>query len=187
MRLSLSFTLLAGLGVCVTSLIAQPAPKARASYSEVYGKNGAQPEVTAKELPRFPAVEPAKALETFQVKKGFRLELVAAEPLVASPVTMAFDENSRLYVVEMIDYSERRDETPHLGRIRLLEDTDGDGKFDKSTIFADNLPWPTAITCYGGGVFVGATPDIIWLKDTDGDGKADERKVVFTEIGRAHV
>ena len=139
--------------------------------------------VTAKELPRFPAVEPAKALETFQVKKGFRLELVAAEPLVASPVTMAFDENSRLYVVEMIDYSERRDETPHLGRIRLLEDTDGDGKFDKATIFADNLPWPTAITCYGGGGFVGATPDIIWLKDTDGDGKADERKVVFTGFG----
>ncbi len=167
----------------LTPVVAQPAPKTRVTYSEAYGKNGAQPELTAKDLPRFPAVEPAKALETFQVKKGFRLELVAAEPLVTSPVTMAFDENSRLYVVEMVDYSERRDENPHAGRIRLLEDTDGDGKFDKSTIFADNLPWPTAIICYNGGVFVGATPDIIWLKDTNGDGKADERKVVFTGFG----
>ena len=143
----------------------------------------APPTVAAQELPRFPAVEPANAAATFQVKKGFRLELVAAEPLVHSPVTMAFDEHGRLYVVEMIDYSERRDETPHAGRIRLLEDTDGDGKFDKSTIFADNLPWPTAIICYNGGVFVGATPDIIWLKDTNGDGQADERKVVFTGFG----
>lgn len=174
--------------VCTTGLsmalsAAQPAPKTRVTYSEAYGKNGAQPEVTAKDLPHFPPVEPAKVLETFQVKKGFRIELVAAEPLVTSPVTMAFDENGRLYVVEMVDYSERREETPHLGRIRLLEDTDGDGKFDKSTIFADNLPWPTAIICYNGGVFVGATPDIIWLKDTKGTGKADERKVVFTGFG----
>ena len=85
------------------------------------------------QLPRFAPVEPAKALETFQVKKGFRLELVAAEPLVTSPVTMAFDENGKLYVVEMVDYSERRDETPHLGRIRLLEDTDGDGRSEEHT------------------------------------------------------
>ncbi|MFA6547209.1 MAG: PVC-type heme-binding CxxCH protein, partial [Limisphaerales bacterium] len=170
--------LLAGLPL--GSEAAQPAPKSRLSYSEAYGKAGAQPELTAKDMPHLPAVEPARAVETFQVKKGFRLELVASEPLVNSPVTMAFDENGRLYVVEMIDYSERRDETPHGGRIRLLEDTDGDGKFDKSTIFADNLPWPTAVICYNGGIFVGASPDIIWLKDTTGDGKADERKVVFT-------
>ena len=179
--LAITTPLLVGLRVGVHA--AQPAPKTRVTYSEAYGKTGAPPEVAAKDLPRFPAVELAKAVETFQIKKGFRLELVAAEPLVNSPVTMAFDENSRLYVVEMIDYSERRDETPHAGRIRLLEDTDGDGKFDKSTVFADNLPWPTAIICYSGGVFVGATPDIIWLKDTNGDGKADERKVVFTGFG----
>lgn len=171
------------LALTILPATAQPAPKTRVTYSEAYGKTGTPPEVTAKDMPRFPAVEPARAVETFQVKKGFRLELVAAEPLVNSPVTMAFDENGRLYVVEMIDYSERRDETPHAGRIRLLEDTDGDGKFDKSTVFADNLPWPTAVICYGGGIFVGATPDIIWLKDTNGDGKADERKVVFTGFG----
>jgi putative membrane-bound dehydrogenase-like protein len=81
----------------------------------------------------------------------------------------------------MRDYSERRDE--RLGRIRLLEDTDGDGRFDKSTVFADDLPWPTAVICYDGGVFVGATPDIFFLKDTNGDGVADVREVVFTGFG----
>src|SRR5579871_2813094 len=105
----------------------------------------AEPTVDPKELPRIPATEPADAVKTFKVKSGFHVDLVASEPLVASPIAMAFDENGRLFIVEMIYYSERWDETPHLGRIRMLEDTDGDGKFDKSTIYADNLAWPTAV------------------------------------------
>jgi putative membrane-bound dehydrogenase-like protein len=139
----------------------------------------AEPVITAQDLPRVPAVEPKDALGTFLVKKGFHLELVASEPLVASPVAMAFDERGRLFVVEMIDYSERREEVPHLGRIRLLEDTNGDGVFDKSTVFADNLPWPTGVFCYDGGIFVISTPDILYLKDTKGSGKADIREVMF--------
>jgi len=138
----------------------------------------AEPEVDPSQLPRVPPTETSNVLSTFQIKPGFRLDLVAAEPLVVDPIAMSFDENGRLYVIEMRDYSERRDE--RLGRVRLLEDTDGDGRFEKSTIFAQDLPWPTAIICYDGGVFVGATPDIIYFKDTNGDGVADERRVIFT-------
>src|SRR5262245_16400063 len=79
----------------------------------------AEPEVSEKDLPRIPPTEPDKAIATFQIKTGFRFELVAAEPLVINPIAMAFDEDGRLFVVEMRDYSERRNVTPHLGRIRL--------------------------------------------------------------------
>ncbi|HAM71625.1 MAG TPA: cytochrome C, partial [Verrucomicrobiales bacterium] len=140
--------------------------------------SGAEPEVAPGDLPRTPPVEVRNALKTFQVKPGFTLQVVAAEPLVVDPVAMDFDEEGRLFVVEMRDYSERRDE--RLGRIRMLEDVDGDGRYDKSTIYADNLPWPTALLCYHGGVFIGTTPDILYCKDRNHDGVADTREVVFT-------
>ena len=139
-----------------------------------------EPVLTPKDLPRLPLVPPTEATGTVRLKNGFHLELAAAEPLVASPVAMAFDERGRLFVVEMVDYSERRDQSPHLGRIRLLEDTKGNGVFDKSSVYVENLAWPTAVFCWGGGVFVVATPDIIYLKDTHGDGRADHRETVFT-------
>ena len=137
------------------------------------------------ELPRIAPKEPAEALATFKVIPGFRIEQVAAEPLVRDPIAMSFDENGRLFVVEMVDYSEQ--DKAFLGSIRLLEDADGDGRFDKSTVYAEKLSWPTAIVCYDGGVFVGAAPDIYYLKDTDGDGKADVRKTVFTGFQRGNV
>ncbi len=112
------------------------------------------------------------------VRPGFRLDLVAAEPLVASPVALTVDEAGRAFVVEMRDYSERRPE--RLGRVRMLTDTNHDGRFDTATVFLPDLPWPTAIMSWDGGVFIGATPDIIYAKDTDGDGVAEVREVVFT-------
>lgn len=98
--------------------------------------------VDPKDLPKFPPVAAREALNTFQLRKGFRLELVAAEPLVTEPIALAFDEDGRLFVVEMNDFlpgdQQRR------GQIKRLEDTDGDGHFDKSTVFADGLHWPSA-------------------------------------------
>ncbi len=138
-----------------------------------------------EELPRIPSTEPDQALKTFDVEPGFHVELAASEPLVADPVAFEFDENGRLFVAEMRGYSE--DGEKNLGQIRLLEDTDNDGRMDKSTVYADKLSWPTAVTCYDGGVFVGAAPDIYYLKDTNGDGKADVRRVVFTGFSRANV
>lgn len=137
------------------------------------------------ELPRIPPVPAASALATFHVAEGFRIELVAAEPLVADPIAMDFDARGRLFVVEMRGYSEQGDEA--LGRIRLLEDRDADGRYETSTIYAEGLSWPTAILCYDRGVFVGAAPDILFLEDTDDDGKADIRQVVFTGFGRGNV
>src|SRR5260221_7695461 len=89
----------------------------------------------------------------FQIEKGFRIELVASEQLISSPAAMAFDENGRLFVAEMRDYPDQRERSPHLGRIRLLEDTDGDGLFDASTVYAEDIAWPSALACYDGGVF----------------------------------
>ncbi len=133
-------------------------------------------------LPRIAPKEPGESLKSFHVIPGFRMELVAAEPLVRDPVDMAFDADGRLYVAEMIPYAEGNSAkfgSPG-GRVSVLEDTDHDGRFDKSTVFADKLVWPTGVACFDGGVFIIAAPDLLYCKDTDGDGKADVREVVVT-------
>lgn len=116
---------------------------------------------------------------------GFRAELVAAEPLVFSPVAIDFDADGRAYVCEMVDYPFPSPDP--LGRIAVLTDTNGDGKFDRREVLADKLHWPTAVVCYDGGCFVGSAPDILYLKDTTNDGVADERRVVFTGFGKQNV
>lgn len=143
-------------------------------------------EVSAVEaLPRPPPREPMKALQAFTVAPGYRVELVAAEPLIRSPVAIDFDENGRMFVVGMVDYSEQASE--HLGEVRMLEDTDDDGQYETSRVFAEGLSWPTGVLCYKGGVFVCAAPDILYLEDTDDDGKADRQRVVFTGFARTNV
>jgi putative membrane-bound dehydrogenase-like protein len=145
----------------------------------------------AEGFPRVPPTPPDRAESTFEVQHDFRMELIAAEPLVASPVDLAYDEDGRAYVVEMRDYPfpEEKNAAPtdFPGTVRLIEDTDGDGRFDRHTIFADQLAWPTSVCCYKGGVFVAAAPEIWYFKDTDGDRKADVRRKVFTGFSRYNV
>lgn len=128
-----------------------------------------------------PPKDPAEARKTMRVRDGFRMEIVAHEPQVTSPVAAAYDEDGRLYVVEMRDYPDplKPGEKP-TGRVRLLEDRDGDGVYETATVFADGLPWPTGIICWDGGVFVTAAPDVWYLKDTRGTGVADVRRKVFS-------
>jgi putative membrane-bound dehydrogenase-like protein len=140
-----------------------------------------EPEISADEFPRAPATEPRDALATFEMAPGFDLTLAAHEPAVVDPIAMCFDEKGRAYVVEMVGYSERRDD--EVCQIRLLTDEDGDGVFDRSVVFKDKLKWPSAILCYKGGVFVGASPDLYYFKDTTGDGVCDEERTVFTGFG----
>src|SRR5437867_988846 len=103
-------------------------------------------------------------------------ELVAAEPDIVAPVAMAFDADGRLFVAEMTDYPSG----PVSGRIRLLEDRDGDGRYERSTVFADKIAFPNGVMPWNGGVLVTAAPDVLFFKDNDGDGHADERRVVLT-------
>jgi putative membrane-bound dehydrogenase-like protein len=148
-------------------------------------------------FPSYPATEPRDAAKTLRVKHGFTMDLVAAEPLIASPVAVAYDEDGVGYVVEMRDYPYTDKKTHQawkdnttdapIGRVRKLIDRDGDGVFDESHILADGLSWPTGVTCWKGGVFVTATPDIWYLKDTDGDHRADVREKVFTGFRKYNV
>lgn len=139
----------------------------------------------AAELPRFAPLSPEQALRSFDVASGFHLELVASEPLVFDPIAFAFDARHRLFVVEMCDYSEQ--ETEHLGRIALLEDTDADGKMDRRSTFVDGLSWPTAIWPWKDGVLVAAAPTITWFRDTDDDGRSDVSEVWFDGFSRSNV
>ena len=168
-----------------TSLYAQAdGIKTKTTYAKAYGETKNPVAVDpGKDLPRYPAVEPKDAIATWQVKKGFKLQLAANEPQVRDPIAMCFDENGRMFVCEMNDYSEMRDVTPHMGRISMLEDQDGDGRYETSRIFADDLPWPTGLVWANGGLYVGATPDIWRFEDKDGDGKAEVREKVFTGFG----
>ncbi|MBI1914012.1 MAG: HEAT repeat domain-containing protein [Planctomycetes bacterium] len=131
------------------------------------------------EPPRSP-LTPEQARAAFRVAPGLRVELVAAEPHIESPVAIAFDEDGRLWVVEMRDYPNGpgRGKKPE-GRIKILEDKDGDGFYETSHVFADGLLFANGLMPWRGGVIVTAAPHISYLKDTDGDGKADKREVLY--------
>ena len=135
-------------------------------------------------LKPIPPKKPQEALKTFETIPGFHMELLASEPAVFSPISGAIDENGDLYVTEMIDYPyyPKPGDKP-LGSVRVLRDTDGDGRYDKSWVLAEHLLWAGGVACWKGGVFVAAPPDIWYFKDTDGDHRADIKRKVFTGFG----
>ena len=153
----------------------------RRSFNEILAQADLPP--TAK--------SPEASLNSIKTLPGFKVELMAAEPLVRDPIAFAFGADGKLWVAEMGDYplgkstpgggaalakEEKRDAG---GRIRFLEDTDGDGKYDKSTVFLD-VAYPTGVLPWKKGILVSAAPDVFYAEDTDGDGKADKREVLFT-------
>ncbi len=140
--------------------------------------------MAASKISAAPVSKPLSPLETLagiHVRKGYRAELVVVEPLVIDPVAIEWDTRGRLWVVEMADYPMGMDgKGKPGGRVRVLEDTNGDGKYDKSTLFADGLNFPNGILTWRDGVLITAAPNVLFLRDTDGDGKADTQEVLLS-------
>jgi uncharacterized protein len=128
----------------------------------------------------------ADSQKFIQTPAEFRVELFAQEPMIGKPITFQFDERGRLWVIEARDYPNRvLRGGPGDDRIKILEDTNGDGKADKVTVFADHLNLPTSLAFANGGVVVAAAPHMLFLQDTNGDDKADVKKVLSTGWGIA--
>ena len=159
--------------------------------------------MTYDELLRVPGPKPRspeESLRAMRLPEGVTATLVAAEPLVMDPVFIDWDEHGRMWVAEMGDYPFAegeatsdgkvtwRDGVPgegagqglQAGRIRILEDSDGDGRYEKSTLFLDGLTHVTGLACWKGGVFVASVPEIFHARDDDGDGRCDTREPWFT-------
>jgi mono/diheme cytochrome c family protein/glucose/arabinose dehydrogenase len=133
-------------------------------------------------------LDPAASLKTFNLPPGYHLELVASEPMIKEPVAIAWDGNAKMYVAEMLTYmldADAKGEQINVSRISLLEDTNNDGKMDKSSIFIDSLLLPRMILCVNHELLVNETNTITInaYKDTDGDGKADQKRTVFQKEG----
>jgi putative membrane-bound dehydrogenase-like protein len=127
-------------------------------------------------------LSPAEALTKFQLAEpGLKIELAAAEPDVIDPVAIRFDERGRMWVAEMRDYplGPPAGEAP-LSKIKVLEDTDHDGRFEKATVFAEKLSFVTGLQPWRGGVIVTLAGRIAWMKDTDNDGKCDVDETWYT-------
>ena len=129
---------------------------------------------------------PEQSMQHLVVPGGFEVQLVASEPDIRKPIAMAWDERGRLWLAETLDYPNRVLPPGEVGRDRIVicEDTNGDGRMDKFTVFSEGLNIPTSLTFANGGVIVQQMPNTVFLKDTDGDGKADLREVLFTGWGR---
>jgi len=142
-----------------------------------------------KQMARSIALSPEEEVRTFSMPPGFRVELVASDPMIESPILMDIDPDGRLWVVEMVTFlpdTSGRDSTEPLNRLSVLEDTDGDGKMDKKTVFADKLRQARALKVLDHGVLLGEPPNLWLMKDTDGDLKADTKDLVVNTFGNGN-
>ncbi len=149
----------------------------------LYGQNFVVDKPLTAYVPPDKTMTPAEAVADFKLPDDLAIGLVAREPQTIDPVGIVFDEDLRLYVVEMGTYPAGSDGDEKQGRVRLLEDRDGDGLYETSTIFADKLGYPTNAIPWDGGLYVSSAPHIWYFKDTDGDNRADVRRVVFEGFG----
>ncbi len=139
-----------------------------------------------KQMEKSIALSPEEEMKTFSLPPGFRVELVASEPMIESPILMDFDADGRLWVLEMLTFlpdTSGRDSKEPLNRVSVLEDTNGDGTMDKKTVFADKLAMPRALKVLEHGVLIGEPPNLWLMKDTDGDLKADTKDLVVNTYG----
>ena len=127
---------------------------------------------------------PAESQQLTMAEHGFELQLFAAEPDIVNPIAFAWDERGRLFVAETVNYPNEVDDNQQgQDRILICEDTDGDGRADKFTVFADGLNIPTSLTPLDGGWIVAQAPQFLFLKDTDGDDRADVRYAINQDWG----
>ena len=147
-------------------------------------------------IPNLPPVPPSPVLsavdsaKTVQLEPGFRVELAAVEPMIEDPIMLSFDEDGRAYVLEMRTFMldiDRANERDPICRISRLEDTNGDGKFDKATVYVDGLILPRAIAATAGGVMYVSDYKLYFARDTDGDGKADKIELIDDQYGGGNV
>ncbi len=136
-----------------------------------------------RDLKEVPDPDPELERKSFIVQEGFEVNLYASDPMIAKPIQMNFDERGRLWVASSSVYPQIKPGQKADDKILVLEDTDGDGQADKTTVFADGLLIPTGVVPGDGGVYVANSTELIHLSDTDGDGRADRRRVVLSGFG----
>ena len=143
----------------------------------------ASPAFAQRDLKDIPTPDPEEERKTFIIADGFEVNLFAGDPLIHKPIQMNFDAQGRLWVASSEVYPQIKPGQKATDKILVLEDTDGDGQADKTTVFADGLLIPTGVIPGDGGCYVANSTELIHLKDTDGDGKADQRRVVLSGFG----
>ncbi len=149
--------------------------------------NAGPKDVTLKfDLPAPAPLSPEEALKSFRLPPGFRIELVASEPMIETPVAISFDDQGRMFVVEMRGYMRDVDGTTEkepIGRVSLLTDADGDGRMDRASAFTDDMVMPRGVMPVKGGALVAEPPNLFFCRDLDGDGKAESRTIVASDYG----